>query len=256
MLSVVERIPLEPAQERLFERIVEASRSVPREERVPFMFIETMQMDQIQGNGLLERVLGEDVETLVSSGLLAVKNYFSRGGGFSFYIPPGALDYYEALKRSAGGPSEQVETEVQHYLDGAGFRDEFPAAYERWKEAADLLWSADSERELSTIGHKCREAIQEFVTALIEKHNVQGANQDKAKTRDRFSAVIAARREELGDARSDLLDALFNYWRAAGDLIQRQEHAGQREGEPLVWEDGRRAVFQTALLLFEAARTL
>jgi hypothetical protein len=40
------------------------------------------------------------------------------------------------------------------------------------------------------------------------------------------------------------------------DLVQRQEHAGQREGEPLVWEDGRRIVFQTAIVMFEIDRSL
>lgn len=59
-----------------------------------------------------------------------------------------------------------------------------------------------------------------------------------AMTRDRLSAVVDARRAQLGDARSALLDAMFNYWRAAGDLVQRQEHAGQREGQPLGREDG------------------
>ena len=68
--------------------------------------------------------------------------------------------------------------------------------------------------------------------------------------------MLDSRRVELGEAKSRFLDALFEYWRAVGDLAQRQEHAGQREGDPLVWEDGRRLVFQTALLMSEAARAL
>jgi hypothetical protein len=32
-----------------------------------------------------------------------------------------------------------------------------------------LLWSANSDRELSTIGHKIREATQPFALALVEQ---------------------------------------------------------------------------------------
>ena len=38
------------------------------------------------------------------------------------------------------------------------------------------------------------------------------------------------------------------------DLVQRQEHGGQKEGEPLGWEDGRRVVFQTANVMVELHR--
>jgi hypothetical protein len=38
--------------------------------------------------------------------------------------------------------------------------------------------------------------------------------------------------------------------------VQRQEHGAQKEGRPLVWEDGRRVVFQTAIVMFELDRAL
>ena len=40
------------------------------------------------------------------------------------------------------------------------------------------------------------------------------------------------------------------------DLAQKQEHGGQKEGEPLVWEDTRRIVFQTILVMFEIDKSL
>ena len=95
-----------------------------------------------------------------------------------------------------------------------------------------------------------------FVTELQTQRD-HPSTTDPAKTRDRFSDVVDARRGDLGDRKSDLLDALFDYWKAACDLIQRQEHGGQRQdGEPLTWEDGRRVVFQTAVVMFEIDRTL
>jgi hypothetical protein len=46
------------------------------------------------------------------------------------------------------------------------------------------------------------------------------------------------------------------YWGTVNDLIQRQEHGAQREGGALAWEDGRRVVFQTAIVMFEIDRSL
>lgn len=239
---------LEPEQVALFERLVEASRNVPRAQRQPFLRVRLAGGTIIQGNGISEQVLDEDVDVLEHEGLIRFRDDV-------FTIPPRALEFYRQLK-SRAEPIDEVEQTVVKYLDSPEFGSRYPAAYGRWKDAAELLWQSDSDQELSTIGHKCREAIQEFVTALIDLHQVGDANPDKAMTRDRFSAVLAARRSQLGTAKHNMLDALFDYWRAVGDLVQRQEHAGQREGEQLVWEDGRRAVFQTAVVMFEADRTL
>jgi len=38
--------------------------------------------------------------------------------------------------------------------------------------------------------------------------------------------------------------------------MQRQIHAREAQGDVLVWEDGRRLVFQLGFVMFEAARTL
>jgi hypothetical protein len=247
---------LEPEQKDLLSQLVEATRSVPRTERRPFMYIRFSGGEAVQGNRINIPVLGQDLDVLMNNGLIALENYHTKGTGYNFYVPPDGFAYYEDLKRESGEPAIQIETEVTHYLDAEAFQAAYPDAYARWREAADLLWQTDSEQQLSTIGLKCRESVQAFATALIEKHGVPDANPDKAATRDRLSAVITARRPDLGEARSELLDALFNYWRAAGDLIQRQTHAGQREGEPLTWEDGRRVVFQTAVLMFEVDKTL
>jgi hypothetical protein len=254
----VDRIALEREQEELFSRLVEAWRNTPRNKRDSFIFLPSLaQGAHVGGNGLSDKdLLESDIHQLRNVGLISVDHFHPKGRGFNFSIPPQALAYYEDLKRRSGEPVEQVEREVRVYLDSQRFRSAYPEAYARWREAADLLWGADSDRELSTIGHKCREAIQEFVTALIDRHEPPNVNPDKAKTRERLSAVLYMHRAALGEKRSALLDALFGYWRAAGDLIQRQEHAGQREGERLGWEDGRRVVFQTAVVMFEIDRTL
>jgi hypothetical protein len=52
------------------------------------------------------------------------------------------------------------------------------------------------------------------------------------------------------------LEALIAYWGTVSDLIQRQEHGSQKEGKELVWEDGRRVVFQTAMVMLEFDKSL
>jgi hypothetical protein len=132
----------------------------------------------------------------------------------------------------------------------------YPSAYQRWQEAANILWSDSSADELTTIGHNTREAVQEFATALVDHTALEGAHGNPAHTVARPRAVIDASRDRLGDARHDFLDALLVYWGEVNDLLKRQEHGGQKEGEPLSWEDGRRAVFQTAIVMYEIHRAI
>jgi hypothetical protein len=71
---------------------------------------------------------------------------------------------------------------------------------------------------------------------------------------DRIRAVLSTR--ERSAAHQAFLTALLSYWGTVSDLVQRQEHGAQKEGEPLTWEDARRVVFQTAVVMFEIARAV
>lgn len=220
------------------------------------MFVPLMQLDLVQGNGFSsQRVLGTDIRVLEDVGLIRVSNYHSNDSGFNFYLPPEALAYYEHLKKRSGEPVAAIEEDVRRYLDADAFRAAHPAAHARWTDAANELWSA-GEPDLTTIGHQTREAMQHFATELVEKHQPPDVDTDPAHTAARLTAVIQMHRERLGEARSHLLNALIGYWGEVSDLVQRQEHGGQKEGEPLTWEDGRRAVFQTAIVMYEIDRTL
>jgi hypothetical protein len=61
-------------------------------------------------------------------------------------------------------------------------------------------------------------------------------------------------KQQVGKTHQAFLDALLAYWGTVSDLVQRQEHGGLREREPLTWEDTRRVVFQTAIVMFEIAQ--
>ncbi len=97
--------------------------------------------------------------------------------------------------------------------------------------------------------------MQAFATELVAHHKPANVNPDPTKTLDRVSAVLKERSQN-SEAVNELLDVLFGYWRAVNGIVQRQEHGAQKEGEPLKWEDGRRAVFHTVLVMTEIDRGL
>src|SRR4051794_20971017 len=106
---------------------------------------------------------------------------------------------WTAKRMSFGGSSTPV------------FREAFPNSFARWREAETLLQSAHSERELTTIGHKAREALQEFAPELGARHEPLAVNGNPALVKRRLGAVIAKLRPQLGEARAALLEALGDY---------------------------------------------
>jgi len=233
---------LEPEQEELLTALVEASRGRPRDERT-FNLWSIEQGDFIAGVGADGHLpaLAEDVETFDQLGLVKITNRGKRGS-LTFYVTKTALDHDEASKRGSPDSIDQVEQEMRLLLANERFRSIYSTALDRWSEAVDLLWGADAQRELSTIGLKCREALQAFATALLERHALTPPL-PPGQTVARIRAVLGAYRPQLSEAHAALLDALLVYWGTASDLVQRQTHAAERE-TALTWEDGRRVVFQ------------
>ncbi len=114
-----------------------------------------------------------------------------------------------------------------------------------------MLWDSDSDRQLTTIGHLCREAIQEFTTSLVEYYRPSEVDPNKAHDIARLRAVLSLHTSHLGTREKAFIAALITYWQAVSGLIQRQEHGTQKHGSDLVLEDGRRVVFQTSIIMFE-----
>ena len=200
------------------------------------------------------RVPDGDIETLEAEGLLNVTEYqrWSR----SFIVTPLGFSLYKELQDRSGAPAQQVEERLMRHLESEAFQRTYPDAYRKWAEAAELLSASDSQQQWTMIGHLCREAIQEFATALVERHQPPGVDQDKAHDGNRIQAVLDQQRPQLGRRVALFLDALIAYWRAVSNLVQRQEHGVQKAGSQLVFEDGRRVVFQTAIVMFEVDRAL
>ncbi len=248
---------LEQEQEELLKALVEASRNVPRDQRDDFHLMIDGDGSSIMHPGLPRRevrVNKGDVDILQAEGLLLVTHY--GRWGFSFVVTPQGSGFYEELQRRSGAPTQQVEEEPKRYLEADAFQRSYPEAYRKWEEAAELLWASDSQQQLTTIGHLCREAMQEFATAVVDRHKPPGVDTDKAHDVARIRAVLNQYASNLGTTAAPFLDALLTYWGTVSDLVQRQEHGAQKEGRELVWEDGRRVVFQTVIVMFEIDRAL
>lgn len=245
-------ILLEPEQDELLCALVEAARNVSREERRKFVVIETNKGDFVQHPGFPGNTISTykgDVEALEYEGLL--RTSYGSTGTMSFDMSPLGFRYYEYLKQRSGQPVQEIERTIRHHLKTDQFQRTYSEAYQKWASAETILWESDSEEQLTTIGHLCREAMQEFAAAIVNQYQLPDVDKDKAHTVARIGAVLELRGEQLGETEKPFLHAILAYWGTVSDLVQRQEHGAQREREPLVWEDGRRVVFQTAVVMFE-----
>ena len=251
------QILLEPVQEELLISIVETARNVPLEERQKFYVVQTMGGDFLMHPGLKKKenkIYYGDVEELARQGLLSIG--FGSGGSQNFDITSLGFLYYQHLKRNKGEVVKRVVSTIRDYLDASEFKTNYPEAFAKWSLAEDLLWRTDTQQQLTTIGHLCREAVQEFANTLVERYQPPDVTSDKSKTLARLRTVLELKAAQLGTTKKDFLEALLAYWVTVNDLIQRQEHGAHREGEQLVWEDARRVVFQTMVVIFEIDKTI
>lgn len=252
----LDNILLEPEQSNLLTMVVEASRNVPHDQRRKFLVVRNRGFSFLIHKGLGEnkQIYFGDVETLANEDLINLTYASARSPQFD--VRPLGFKYYEYLKNQVGTPVKQVEGEINSYIGTQAFKDKYTVAYEKWRDAQERLWSSESERELTTIGHLCREAMLEFADTLLKLHGLTNVASDKAHIVKRIRMVLNHRSAQLGKSHKEFLAALLQYWGTVSDLVQRQEHGAQRESEPLKWEDARRVTFQTVIVMYEIDRVL
>lgn len=250
------RIPLEEEQARLLSILAEAHRNLPSEQRQKFHGVAPIShVDRIEHpglpNGQIPAYRG-DWEILAGAGLIQGTPR-SDGQIVRFDVTPLGFAWYREMKALTGRPMDQVATEVTRFVEDDEFSSRYPGAAERWRGAHSDLWTADSETKLTEIGHKCREAMQQFADTLISRLGLEAPDQNLAKDQSRIWTVVTALARTLGDREKAMVLAHGTCWQAVSDLVQRQEHGGQKTS-PLVWEDGRRVVFQAAVVMYELHR--
>ena len=240
---------LEPEQRQLLAEMVAVEHDLPREQRRWFL-VRVLEGDFLEGPARQRKVIAADLDELVYAG------YLRRDVHDNYVISPAGRAFYAEMQQQSGEPAQRADAAIRRYLDGEAFRSAYPGAYDLWTEAEDLLWRADSQRELTTIGHKAREAVQMFAAEAVERYKPPVVEPNPALVNKRLGAVIAGALPNLPDARVEVLKRLGDYSEAVVELVQRQEHGAQKEGEPLTWSDARRVVLHVAFVMFEFSAAL
>lgn len=252
------RSPLLQEQEELLAVMVEAMRSVPRNQRHPFLILEYDQGTLLSHSGLPAigkesyQTYIDDARELASRGFIHLEamDYHS----YRADVTTDGLHPYELTKTSKGEPIQRVVENARVYVLADEFRRGHPTSTAKWEQTEAALWSTDSGSQLTTIGHLCREAMQAFATESLARISQAAADPDAQRTINRLRAAFNAKVDSPTVRR--LGDALITYWAAVNELVQRQEHGAQKEGDPLLWEDARRVVFQTLFVMYEVDRAL
>lgn len=253
-------ILLEDSQKVLLCQLVEAFRSVLKDRREKFMVLTTLSTLQPLfkhpglPNGL--SVYSGDYEALERESLITIEVTFSNQGTKWIDITSLGFLYYKFLKRENQDRGGNIADTMRTYLEMNPFQERCPKAYQRWFEADQLLWEEESDNQCTVIGHRCREALQAFASALVDRYNPPEVDSDVKHPGKRIITVIDLFKRSLGKTKYDLLMKLVEYFGALSDLAQKLEHDGAAEKETITWESARLLVFQTLVVLYEIDHAL
>ncbi|HEY2398173.1 MAG TPA: hypothetical protein VGH78_04190 [Solirubrobacteraceae bacterium] len=167
------------------------------------------------------------------------------------------------------GEFDRIEDYLRSYLEDERFRSTHPLACGRWIVSWEMLWCADSRARVIAVGKRAREAMQAFGGSLLEaraplpldpkwpelltERVPRGEPHGDAIAG--VAGVVRACGEQLGYERCALLSCLFEHWRALAENVRRHEPGHWPAAERLRWEDGRRLVLLTALVMVEVDRS-
>jgi hypothetical protein len=154
-----------------------------------------------------------------------------------------------------------LEDYLRAYLEDQRFRSAHPLGRGRWVVAWEMLWCADSRAKVIAVGQRARTGMQAFSVSMLERcmplvmdshwpQESQGTG-----PLDGLASIAEAYAEQLGPGRRQLLLDLLGPWGALSDKLQRHEQGSQPPDERLHWEDGRRLVLFTALVMVEFDRS-
>jgi len=174
---------------------------------------------------------------------------------------PALEDQAEALRVESFA---RIEDYLLAYLEGGPFSSAHPLARGRWLAAWQSLWCADSKEKLIAVAAKARVALQAYSASLLER-NLRLATSVRsprfaeaarhAEPVEGLASVLETYRPQLGDERCELLQGLLENWSELLAVMCCHEERRQRAGERLRWEDGRRLVLVTALVMVEIDRS-
>lgn len=248
---------LELEQEMLLCNMVEAERTVGRDERQMFTYFNHHTREGLIHPGLRDdqrNVQLMDLDELEEKGFIRMD--YGQAGNKHYWVSPEGRRYYQQLHGRDEQRSSVVETHAKQFIRSELFKRRHSASLQKWVAANELLWSDEADRQASTIGHLCRECIQTFVDELACQLPVDGCPEGKNLTKKRLEFILKQSWRGVPSSVLKLLEAMHAHFCCVANLIERQEHDATREKEELRWEDSRRVVFHTLLIIYEIDRTL
>jgi hypothetical protein len=160
---------------------------------------------------------------------------------------------------------QRVDDYLRAYLEDERFRSAHPLAYGRWLVAWEMLWCADTRAKVIAVAQRTPAALEAFASSLLERctplaldshwPDLLADGSRGPDPLDGLTSVADAYREELGEERTELLAGLLEHWQALLLSLRRHGGVSRPPAERLHWEDGRRLVLFTALVMVEFDRS-
>lgn len=252
------KMELDAEQVDLFIKFVEFYKDIIRDKRFKFVASHLADGQTIIGHPLKSgkdfKLYKIDFEALLYSGLFQ-GHYIESIHSMEFIIPLEAIKFYGQFKEELYSPVRNIENNILDYLKAEHFSKRYPATYKKWQAASEFLKKSNASDHLTTIGHLCREVLQEFSDELVALTLTPGKF-EKSKTITKIKAVLDNQPRLRNGTTKEFLSAILQYWGTVSDLVQKQEHDAQSEKEILTLEDAKRIVFHTMIIMYEFDRTI
>jgi hypothetical protein len=248
---------LDNEQKQIFINFIDSFKDIVRDNRYKFVASHLSDDTTLIGHPLKPdsdiTLYKIDFEALCRSKLFDCYD-FNNPNEMQFIITHEAFNVYELLKNEKLTPLQRIENDTLDYIKSQCFIKKYPKAYQKWQMAEELFLKETKNKNLTTIGHLCRETLQEFADELLLHKSIE-SEFSKSKIISKIKSVFEA--TNIGSTTTKhFLDALLNYWGALSDLVQKQEHDSQREGGTLKIEDARRIIFHSAIIMYEIDKTI
>jgi len=250
---------LDREQIKIFDMLITQFKDVLRDKRSDFIAYKTsngiFHIEHPFATDQLLEMSSRDFFDLSDHGLINI-SFLENPNEGTFNIPLEAFVLFKELKIITADPIEIIGNKINSFIYTSNFQSRFNKAYNKWIEAEKLFSDLEVNQHLSTIGLLCREAMQEFLTHLVDTYKPTGVESNPAQVKSRFSSIIKVSPKFKSETVRNLLNASFNYWDQLNSYVQRQTHAGQKEGEKVTVLDAKRILLHTAFLFFEIDQLL
>jgi hypothetical protein len=185
---------------------------------------------------------------------MASSSICPTGGRRQYFAWRMGYAYYEA-HQGAQHPAELLASQVRQYVDTSAM-GAYSEADAHLREAAKRLWAARRDADVKDVGDKCRDAVQAFAQTYYERFYPGAAEEPvpRDKTLDAVGKVFGHLQALRGEKDTSFADAMFEFWKALIGSVQKVVHGSEQRDRPLRWDDGRRIVLHTYLLIGELHR--